>query len=119
MQVHRRGQSIEEEYRHGGETRLPVTTGGTVDRFRRSDGTHHAEHISPSYEAINEIDLEENAVKMMGPYDPVEPLARLIEQLEKRREFVQAGGKKIPDANMMYKGITLLAQTGVFNDNIP
>ena len=34
---------------------------------------------------INEIDIEENAVKMMGPYNPVDPLALLIEQLEKGR----------------------------------
>ena len=28
---------------------------------------------------------KENAVKMMGPYDPADTLARLIEQLEKGR----------------------------------
>ena len=38
-----------------------------------------------SYGAIDEIDLEENAVKMMGSYDPAEPLAQLIEKLEKGR----------------------------------
>ena len=28
------------------------------------------QHLFKSYEAIDEIDLEENAVKMIGPYDP-------------------------------------------------
>ena len=28
-----------------------------------------------SYEVINKIDLEENAVKMMGPHHPAEPLS--------------------------------------------
>ena len=41
------------------------------------------QHIFASYMAINKIDLEENAVKIMGPYDPAEPLARLIKQLER------------------------------------
>ena len=35
------------------------------------------------YEAIDEIDLDENGVKMMGPYNPVEPLAHLINQQKK------------------------------------
>ena len=40
------------------------------------------QYIFSSYGAIDKIDLEENAVNMMGPYDPAEPLARLIDQLE-------------------------------------
>ena len=43
------------------------------------------QHTFSSYGAIYKIYLEENAVKMMGPYDPAEPLSRLIEQLEKWR----------------------------------
>ena len=31
-----------------------------------------------SYGAIYKIDLGEYAVKMMGPYDPTEPLAQII-----------------------------------------
>ena len=75
-------------------------------------------HLLSIYWAIDEINLEENAVKMMGPYDPAESLARLIEQLEKGREFAQEGGQTISDNMMMNKGITSLAQTGVLNDNI-
>ena len=41
------------------------------------------QHMFSSYRAIDKIDLEENAVKMMGPYYSAEPLARLIEQLER------------------------------------
>ena len=37
------------------------------------------QHLFASYGVINEIDLEENAVKMMGPYDLVEPLSQLIQ----------------------------------------
>ena len=54
----------------------------------------------------------------MGPYDPVEPPAQLIEHLEKGIEFARAGGQTISDAMMISKGITLLEQTGIFNYNI-
>ena len=36
------------------------------------------QHFFTPYGAIDEIDLEENAVKIMEHYDPAEPLARLI-----------------------------------------
>ena len=36
------------------------------------------QNLFSSYVMIDEISLEENSVKIMGPYDPVEPLARLI-----------------------------------------
>ena len=75
-------------------------------------------HLFTSYAAIDKIDLEENTVKMMGPYDPVEPLARLIDKLEKRGEFARTGGQTIDDAVMVYKGISLLAQTAIFKQNI-
>ena len=60
------------------------------------------------YEAIDEIDLEENRVKMMGPYNPAEPLARLINQLKKVREFTREGGQMITYLMMTLKGITPL-----------
>ena len=43
------------------------------------------QHIFDRYGAIDQIDLEEIAVNMMVPYDPAEPQAQLIEQLEKDR----------------------------------
>ena len=55
---------------------------------------------------------------MMGPYNPTEPLTRLIEKLEKGREIAQAGGHTIADAIMVSKGITLLTQTEIFNEEI-
>ena len=40
------------------------------------------QHLFTSYGVIDEIDLKENAVKMIVLYNPTEPLARLIEKLE-------------------------------------
>ena len=40
-----------------------------------------------SYRVIYEIDLNGNSIKMMGTYDPAEPLAQLVEKLEKGGEF--------------------------------
>ena len=39
------------------------------------------QHIFSRYGEIEEIGIEENAVKIIGPYNPTEPLVRLIEQL--------------------------------------
>ena len=39
------------------------------------------QHIFSSYGAIDKINLEENVVKMMGPYNPAELIVRIIEQL--------------------------------------
>ena len=33
------------------------------------------QHLFSSYKIIYEINLEENSVKMMGPYNPMEPLS--------------------------------------------
>ena len=41
------------------------------------------QHLFSSYRATDTIDLEENAVKTISPYNSSEPPARLIEQLEK------------------------------------
>ena len=51
----------------------------------------------------------------MEPYDPAEPLARLIEQLEKGIKFACAGGQTIDDVIIVSKGIALLAQKAIFN----
>ena len=75
-------------------------------------------HLFNSYGAIDKIDLKEKTVKMMGPYHPTEPLAHLIEQLKKGREFTRSGGQKIADAMMVSKEITLLAHTSTFNEDI-
>ena len=75
------------------------------------------QHLCSSYGVINEIELEENAVNMMGPYNASEPISQPIKKLEKGRELARSGGQKISDLMMMSKGITLLAQTGIFNDD--
>ena len=41
------------------------------------------QHLLRSYRAINKIVLEENAMKIIGAYDPLEHLSHLIKQLEK------------------------------------
>ena len=43
------------------------------------------QNLFASYREIDEIGLEENSVKMMGPYDPAETLSQIIKQLEKGR----------------------------------
>ena len=90
----------------------PVPLSPMVDQlagFGQVTALTMLQHLFSSYGAIDNIDLEENAVKMIGPYDPTEPLDRMIEQLEKGREFAQVVGQKISDAMMTNKGITLLA----------
>ena len=64
----------------------PVFLSPLVDQltvFRQVTALQMLQHLSNYYSVIDYINLEENAVKMMGPYNPVEPLARLIDQLEK------------------------------------
>ena len=55
---------------------------------------------------------------MMGPYDPKEPLARFTEQLEKGREFAQAGCQTVAEAMMVSKGIIFLSPMAMFNEDI-
>ena len=52
----------------------------------------------------------------MGNYDPAKSLAWLIKQLEKGREFAQAGGYTIVDAMMVSKGTNLLVQKAMFKN---
>ena len=49
--------------------------------FIRVSALAMLQHMFYRYGVIDEMDLEENTVNMMGPYDPAEPLARIIEQL--------------------------------------
>ena len=39
------------------------------------------QHVFRLYGSINEINLKENVVNIMGPYDPAEHLARIIGKL--------------------------------------
>ena len=61
----------------------PVFLSPLVDQitgFGQVSALTMLQYLLSSYGDIDKIDLEENAVKMMGPYNPAEPLARLIEQ---------------------------------------
>ena len=54
----------------------PVFLFPLVDKltgFGRVSTLTMLQHLFSSYRAINKIELEENAVKIMGPYDPAEP----------------------------------------------
>ena len=76
------------------------------------------QHLFTSYMAIDEIDFERNAVKMIRLYNPIESLAHLIDQLEEEREFPGSGGQTIADTMMVLKGVTPLAQTAPLNEDI-
>ena len=55
----------------------PVLVSPLVDQttgFGQMSALTMLQHLFSRDEAINEINLEENAVKMMGPYDPAGPL---------------------------------------------
>ena len=54
----------------------------------------------------------------MGPYNPVEPIARLIKQSENGRELPQTGGQTLSELVMVFKGIIILARTAMFKDYI-
>ena len=71
--------------RNGGATSLTVPIEGPVDGVHTGERAKRVQQLFNSYEVIDKIDLEENAMKTKGPYNPAEPKARLIEQLEKGR----------------------------------
>ena len=48
------------------------------------------QRLFSSYGAIDKIKLKENKVKMMGPYNPVEPLSCILNQLKRGRDFARA-----------------------------
>ena len=77
--------------------------------FGQVTALHMLQRLFSSYGVVDEIYLEEKAVKIMGTYDLAETLARLINQFKKRRDFSIAVGQMIANAMMMLKVITLLA----------
>ena len=76
------------------------------------------QHLFRSYGAIKKIDLKENVVMIICPYEPSEPLSCLIDQIKSGREFSRPGGQTITIVTMVSKGITLLAKTATFNDDM-
>eukprot|EP00978_Attheya_sp_CCMP212_P022416 scaffold66914_cov33-Attheya_sp.AAC.3 len=76
------------------------------------------EHLYDNYGLIDDVDLEVNQVTMMKPYDPKTPLALLIAQLQRGRTFANIGDQGLTDGMFISKGITLLFNKAVFNDDI-
>ena len=96
---------------------IPDSLKGII-RFPGPSGIGSSRKLFIFYRAIEEIDLEENGVKMMGPYNPAEPLACLIKQLEKGRDFAYAVGQTIVDTMMFTKGVNLLINMATINEDI-
>ena len=65
------------------ETVLLYPINDQLTGFVKVTDLEMTDHLSREYGENDEIDLEENALEMMGTYNPVEPLAHIIEQLEK------------------------------------
>ena len=55
---------------------------------------------------------------MMGTYDPAETLDQIIDKIKKWRGFERQGGQTISNAMIVLKGITLVAQTDTFIEDI-
>ena len=75
MKIHIRGRILENQIVTVVE---PVFLSPLVDQltgFGPVSAITMLKHQFASYRAIKRIDLEENVVKMMGPYNPAEPLA--------------------------------------------
>eukprot|EP00978_Attheya_sp_CCMP212_P009054 scaffold21347_cov54-Attheya_sp.AAC.4 len=74
-------------------------------------------HLYTTYGNIDEVDIEDNQVAIMKPYDPEKPLATLTSQLEDGRAFAHIGLQPLSKNMMATKGITLLLSTAVFNED--
>ena len=80
MQVHRHGWSLKEQIFTAVELVLLSPLVNQLTGFGQITALTMPQYLFSGYRAIDEIDLKDNTVKMVGPYDPAEPLARLIEQ---------------------------------------
>ena len=76
--MYRSGWSTLKAYCNSGTTIIPVTTGVPVDVFWANDRAPNASESIQLLRGDRKTYLKENAVKMMGPYDPAEHLARFI-----------------------------------------
>ena len=68
---------------HGNVASLTVSTDGAFDGIGEIHGATGAPTFVQFPQIDLKIDLKENSVKVMGPYDPAEPLACLVDQLKK------------------------------------
>ena len=86
--------------------------------FGRVTALEKMNDILREYGKIDDINLEDNSVHMMTSYNPDESLVKLIGHIKKGREFARAIGQTISKAMIVPKGINLLSQTYVLNDDI-
>ena len=77
--MHRRGWSTKKIDRHNVTTILSISTDGPFDGFWTGDRDPNATVFIQILQGDRKMDLEGNTVKIMVPYDPTEPLARLSE----------------------------------------
>ena len=76
-----------------------------LTEFRQVTSLEMLQYLLRLYGAIGEINLKENAVKMMGNYDPTTTLARIIIQHEKGQKFEISGRQTISESIMVSRGI--------------
>eukprot|EP00978_Attheya_sp_CCMP212_P034432 scaffold144089_cov66-Attheya_sp.AAC.1 len=95
-----------------------ITLRHELTGFNQVTALQMVTHLYSTYVDIDEIDIEDNLVAMMKPYDPEKPLATLTSQLEYGRAFAHIGLQSISENMMVTKGITLLSNTAVFNKDI-
>ena len=75
-------------------------------------------HLYRTYGDIDEINLETNKTNMMQPYSPDQSIRTLVEQLEYGRFFAAAGHQPLHDHKLITKGVILLANTAIFNQDV-
>eukprot|EP00978_Attheya_sp_CCMP212_P008919 scaffold21039_cov30-Attheya_sp.AAC.2 len=126
---YKRNQSVYEKYRNTDKA-LKKQTEATVEEdflstlrhkltgFNQVTALQMVMHLYSTYGDIDKVDIEDNLVTMMKPYDPETPLATLTSQLEDGRAFAHIGLQPISENMMVTKGITLLSNTTVFNEDI-
>ena len=74
MKIHCCGQGLEIFFMAVEQVLLPPLVDQLIG-FGQVSVLTMPQHLFYSYGAINKTDLKGNAVKMMGPYDPSEPLS--------------------------------------------
>ena len=72
-------------------------------------------NLYQTYEEIYEIDTKKNNVKNIRPCAPEQSLDALTIKLENRRYFARAVDQVINDDMLIFKAITLISNTSMFN----
>ena len=71
-----------------------------------------------TYATINEIDFKTNKTTMMKQYNlEQQPIGILVQQLEQEIFLTTTGHQSITDRKMVTKGIILLSNTAIFNQD--